>query len=68
MARKEFTDEFQEKLDIINKEYSKLITQLDTLEFLGKDEREFTIKVTREELEKKLKAYEYLFPFFVFKI
>ena len=39
MSRKEFTDEFQEKLDIINREYSKLITQLDTLDFLGKDEK-----------------------------
>lgn len=65
---KEYTDEFQEKLDIINREYSKMLTQLDTLDFLGKDEREFTIKVTRGELEKKIKAYEYLFPFFVFKM
>lgn len=64
MAKKEYTDEFQGYLDLIKEDYKMYILFYDTMEFLQKDTRAFKGVVTRETVEKKIKAYETLFPMF----
>lgn len=64
MSKKEYTDEFQAYLELIKEEYNNNLIYLDTLNFLQQDTRTFQKTVTRGTLEKKIKAYETLFPMF----
>ena len=64
MAKKEYTDEFQASLELIEEEYRCFLLYLDTLEFLGQNSRTIVRTVTRGTIEKKIKAFETLFPMF----
>lgn len=64
MIKKEYTDDFQVALELIEEEYRAFLLYLDTLNFLGQKSRTIVRTVTRETIEKKIKAFETLFPMF----
>lgn len=64
MKNKEYTDDFQASLELIEEEYQFFLMYLDTLNFLQQNSRTIVRTVTRGTLEKKIKAFETLFPMF----
>ena len=58
------TPVFKECLDLIKEDYDAAKTHLDCLSFMNREEITISIYIEREKLEKKISAYESLFPFF----
>lgn len=64
MKKEEFTPVFKECVDLIKEDYERALAQLDALNYLNVEEKDFKVTVNKEHLIEKVVAYRTLFPFF----